>query len=155
MLSTAFIGPNPGLGVPSSFNLISSLVLGRISQIFQNGLDCNFMRSSRLARLLTHASVQSLSCFHILAIRPLCPSCSQKTEGLSNLGIQLRIVQSQSLLPLGTAINRVLSRCFQILMVDWALRMFPHQLAIAASFQYDLGLMTTITIFFKTCITQM
>ena len=145
MLSTAFIGPYPGLGVPSSFNLISSLVLGRISQIFQNGLDCNFMRSSRLARLLTHASVQSLSCFHILAIRPLC---------LSNLGIQLRIVQSQSLLPLGTAINRVLSRCFQILMVDWALRMFPHQLAIAASFQYDLGLMTTITIFFKTCITQ-
>ena len=145
MLSTAFIGPYPGLGVPSSFNLISSLVLGRISQIFQNGLDCNFMRSSRLARLLTHASVQSLSCFHILAIRTLCPS---------NLGIQLRIVQSQSLLPLGTAINRVLSRCFQILMVDWALRMFPHQLAIAASFQYDLGLMTTITIFFKTCITQ-
>ena len=145
MLSTAFIGPYPGLGVPSSFNLISSLVLGRISQIFQNGLDCNFMRSSRLARLLTHASVQSLSCFHILAIRTLCSS---------NLGIQLRIVQSQSLLPLGTAINRVLSRCFQILMVDWALRMFPHQLAIAASFQYDLGLMTTITIFFKTCITQ-
>ena len=145
MLSTAFIGPYPGLGVPSSFNLISSLVLGRISQIFQNGLDCNFMRSSRLARLLTHASVQSLSCFHILAIRTLCPS---------NLGIQLRIVQSQSLLPLGTAINRVLSKCFQILMVDWALRMFPHQLAIAVSFQYDLGLMTTITIFFKTCITQ-
>ena len=145
ILSTAFIGPYPGLGIPSSFNLIPNLVLGRISQIFQNGLDCNFMRSSRLARLLTHASVQSLSCFHILAIRTLCPS---------NLGIQLRIVQSQSLLPLGTAINRVLSRCFQILMVDWALRMFPHQLAIAASFQYDLGLMTTITIFFKTCITQ-